>query len=103
MGGAFITIFGTGLKSQKLDISGVVDESEDQGENFKVWFTHTHEPDVYPDVICDVDRMFGLHVKPLIGQGRYTIFRDFFIHYLKIVLLDNVLCVQFISNKNVFF
>ena len=63
MGGAFITIFGANLKSSKLDLSGVVDESEDQGENFKVWFADSNNEDIM--IPCDVDRMFGLHVKPL--------------------------------------
>ena len=60
MGGAFITIFGENLKSSKLEIGGVVDASEDQGENFKVWFETMEGEGNYP---CDVDRMFGLHVK----------------------------------------
>ena len=66
-GGVLITIFGENLKSTQLDLSGVKDESEDQGENFKVWFEHEADGIVHT-VPCDIDRMFGLHVKPLQGQ-----------------------------------
>jgi len=66
-GGVLITIFGENLKSTQLDISGVTDESEDQGENFKIWFEREIDG-VTHSVPCDIDRMFGLHVKPLQGQ-----------------------------------
>ena len=66
-GGVLITMFGANLRSTQLDISGVTDESEDQGENFIVWFERELDG-VTHSVPCDVDRMFGLHVKPLQGQ-----------------------------------
>ena len=66
-GGVLITIFGENLRSTQLDISGVKDETADQGENFRVWFEHTKNGIIYM-IPCDVDRMFGLFVKQLPGQ-----------------------------------
>ena len=39
MGGLIITITGEHLKSKQLDLgTGQAEESEEEGENFKVWF-----------------------------------------------------------------
>ena len=62
-GNVLITVFGQNLKSKKLDIAGHVSESEDQGEDFQIWF----EAGEYK-VPCQVDRMLTLHGQPLAGK-----------------------------------
>ena len=66
-GGVLITIFGENLKSKQIDIGGQKSESEDQGENFRVWFSREING-VMTDIPCDIDRMLGLHVRMLPGQ-----------------------------------
>ena len=65
IGGLLLTIVGHNLKSTQLDIGGVKEESESEGENFKVWFEH---PDTEERPNCHIDRMFALHAQPLEGQ-----------------------------------
>jgi len=65
-GGVIITISGENLKSKQLDLgTGSIEESENQGENFKVWF---EKEDL--KVQCRIDRMLTLHADSMDGLGQ---------------------------------
>ena len=63
-----MTISGENLKSKQLDLgTGSIEESENQGENFKVWF-ESDETDI--KVQCQIDRMLTLHADSMDGLGQ---------------------------------
>lgn len=69
LGGLLVTIVGDNLVSREFNSVSVTDVSEDEGQNFAVWFRRWDGTGNVIEVPCIIDRMFALHAQPLGGQG----------------------------------
>ena len=63
-GGVYLTIYGTNLKSSKIDLGGTSDkEASEEGEDYVIWLEYETDR-----LYCRIDRMLTLHGRPLDGQ-----------------------------------
>ena len=66
-GNNILTIYGQNLASKKIDLAGSQSESENEGEDYQIWFQREDGEDFFK-IPCTVDRMLTLHAEPLNGK-----------------------------------
>ena len=71
-GGLLVTIYGENLRSKKIDLGGQESESDNEGENYNMWFEREHNGQTWK-VPCIIDRMLQLHGRPIDGHGDFLV------------------------------
>ena len=71
-GGLLVTIYGENLRSKKIDLGGQESESDNEGENYNMWFEREHNGQTWK-VPCNIDRMLQLHGRPIDGHGDFLV------------------------------
>ena len=94
-GGLLVTIYGENLRSKKIDLGGQESESDNEGENYNMWFEREYNGQTWK-VPCTMDRMLQLHGRPIDGHSDFLVCETnemprFYTFYFKYLVFDLLL------------